>query len=327
MTGGATPCYWSDSQPTLNPDFWFSSIMRSQQCRDWCRRHMWSGNSGSSLLIRSLVISLIHPRHGSIISILNKDQFSPIGVGMNASPPTVLQNPIYNCPPLFFGVGRHPVDYFSFEGTKRWWVENGPRGVWTWSGPAWAAFREALWQTWREKQSTAIFCRCCGLHGVVCCWWLKHLNGGELAKDWEGFDLTTLGCICVGGVHGRSRVMLHRARNKVHKWRNKTILIDSAKSFERVFTDTRGSSSERLLLQNWLQKREFIAGQIHKASCVGSGHLRSPNNTEQWEWMTLLLWLLHKYAFPKTANTHNNFSPDFVFITFTKEEQCERSFC
>ena len=31
------------------------------------------------------------------------------------------------------------------------------------------------------------------------------------------------------------------------------------------------------------KKREFIAGQIHKASCVGSGHLRSPNNTEQWE--------------------------------------------
>ena len=83
MTGAATPCYWSDSQPTLNPDFWFSSIMRSQQCRDWCRRHMWSGNSGSSLLIRSLVISLIHSRHGSIISVLNKDQFSPIGVGMN----------------------------------------------------------------------------------------------------------------------------------------------------------------------------------------------------------------------------------------------------
>ena len=86
MTGAATPCYWSDSQPTLNQDFWFSSIMRSQQCRDWCQRHMWSGNSGSSLLIRSLVISLIHSHHGSIISILNKDQFSPIGVGMNASP-------------------------------------------------------------------------------------------------------------------------------------------------------------------------------------------------------------------------------------------------
>ena len=73
------------SQPSIQI-FWFSSIMRSQQCRDWCRRHMWSGNSGSSLLIRSLVISLIHSHHGSIISILNKDQFSPIGVGMNASP-------------------------------------------------------------------------------------------------------------------------------------------------------------------------------------------------------------------------------------------------
>ena len=195
--------------------------MRSQQCRDWCRRHMWSGNSGSSLLIRSLVISLIHSRHGSIISVLNKDQFSPIGVGMNASPQLCCKIQSITGHHCFSGVGRHPVDYFSFEGTKRWWVENGPRGVWTWSGPAWAAFREALWQTWRTKQSRAIFCRCCGLHGVVCCWWLKHLNGGELAKDWEGFDLTTLGCICVGGVHGRSRVMLHQARNKVHKWRKK----------------------------------------------------------------------------------------------------------
>ena len=323
MTGGATPCYRSDSQPTLNPDILISQhyakpTMPRLMPTSHVIRKQWVFviDQIISDLAHSFSprINYFHPQQGSILTHW---------CGNECQPPTVLQNPINNCPPLFFGVGRHPVDYFSFEGTKRWWVENGPRGVWTWSGPAWAAFREALWQTWREKQSTAIFCRCCGLHGVVCCWWLKHLNGGELAKDWEGFDLTTLGCICVGGVHGRSRVMLHRARNKVHKWRKKhNIKIDSAKSFGRVFTDTRGSSSERLLLQNWLQKREFIAGQIHKASCVGSGHLRSPNNTEQWEWMTLLLWLLHKYAFPKSANTHNYFSPDFVFITFTKEEQC-----
>ena len=158
MTGAATPCYWSDSQPTLNPDilifqYYAKPTMPRLMQTSHVIRKQWVFviDQIISDLAHSFSprINYFHPQqHGSILTHW---------CGNECQPPTVLQNPIYNCPPLFFGVGRHPVDYFSFEGTKRWWVENGPRGVWTWSGPAWAAFREALWQTWREKQSTAIF--------------------------------------------------------------------------------------------------------------------------------------------------------------------------
>ena len=135
MTGAATPCYWSDFQPTLNPDilifqYYAKPTMPRLMPTSHVIRKQWV------FVIDQIISDLAHsssprinyfrPQQGSILTHW---------CGNECQPPTVLQNPIYNCPPLFFGVGRHPVDYFSFEGTKRWWVENGPRGsgplVWT----------------------------------------------------------------------------------------------------------------------------------------------------------------------------------------------------
>ena len=201
--------YWFNSDqrwPTpgnsdSSPSYWFehyfqphggsvarhfdSSIMRIQPriYKDWCQCQMWPGNRAPSLLIRSLALMLIHPYHtipyhtipyhGSIISIPNMDQFSPILWEWER------QTPMYNWP-LFFGVGHHPVKITSAllkgqrgDGLAALGLREG-----VWTDTAWVAWQPQWHPQWayfcHGSESNRFLQVCSWFHGLNSngVWWV-----------------------------------------------------------------------------------------------------------------------------------------------------------